>query len=76
MLDFNETCSFSIDFRNTFSSIKFHENPTCGFELFLWSDRQTDSHDEFNSRFLELVSILTMLKVVHNRSTLLRLIIH
>jgi len=37
------------------SNIKFHENPFSGSRAVLWggrADRQTDGHDEANSRFL------------------------
>ena len=48
---FNQTWNFSTDFR-IIPSIMFHENPSSGNWVVPWDrDRQTDRHDEANSRF-------------------------
>ena len=46
--DFNENLTLSAIFEN-YSTIKFHENPSSGSRVV--ARRQTDGHDEANSRF-------------------------
>ena len=56
--DFNETEIFSTDFQNTHKtpitskSIKWQ--PSCSMQVGGQRDRQTDRHDEANSRFLQI----------------------
>ena len=52
--DVNDTGVFSIDFRKTVK-YQFHENPPSRSRIVLWgqTDRQTNRHDEANSRFLQ-----------------------